>query len=222
MESNWVAETVAQIGGSVAGATMVTWGAPRLGVSPLKASIGATAVGLITAMGTKGWVRQAAMGAAAGACAIGILEWLDDDEPKPVEQPKRQAGADEAPLTREEMEQAIARFKEQSEKQAQEMVGELQKVVADLKTELPAMVAARSTPEPEQLTAEQLAHLQAICESLTPEEQKQLAAIEERAPAEMLARLRSTLLGLPVEAAVEYLRKRVFARRPPPNGKAAS
>jgi hypothetical protein len=62
------------------------------------------------------------------------------------------------------------------------------------------------------LSPEQLAHLQAIAASLEPAERDQLGRLETVAPAELVSRLKNTLLDLTVEDAVAYLRRNVLAR----------
>jgi hypothetical protein len=62
------------------------------------------------------------------------------------------------------------------------------------------------------LTPAQLAHLQAVAASLQPAERDQLERLEKVAPADIVRRLKITILDLSVDDAVAYLRTNVLAR----------
>jgi hypothetical protein len=78
--------------------------------------------------------------------------------------------------------------------------------------------AAPQAPPSEVLTEDHLAHLQAIANSLTPAEREKLAHMEKHAPAEMVRRLKLTLVGMTVEDAVAYLRSKILAHPFATNG----
>lgn len=104
-EQGRVVATMGHAIGAVAGAVAVTVGADRLGLDRQRAAAGAAALGLATAVCSKGWLQAIASGVAAASAAIAIAQRFPP--PAKTEQPL-QPRNDGSLLTREDLQRALA------------------------------------------------------------------------------------------------------------------
>jgi hypothetical protein len=207
-------DLLASGGGAAVGGLAVSVLHKKFDVDREIIGIGAAAIGMFGASQTTGLVRHAALGLAASGIATTIVElihqwdpeWLRNPDAK--NPPTRQAETGDF-ISREDLQAAIAKMAEMQK------VSEAQ--MAALKEQMRAVVAeAVASASSDALSAEELAHLQTIADQLTEPERAEFVHIETRGDPDIVRRMRRTLLQMPIDEAVAYLRAKVLSRRPRP------
>jgi hypothetical protein len=175
--------------GAAGAAVAIALASQRTGLDRKWVALGGAGVGVVVASSTSGWLKQLATGVAAAGAVIAVVDYLRERAAAPSQAPTRDATQDSKPLP---------------------------SVPAPSSEAVPAR-AAPTAPEnaaapADDLTPEQLAHLQAIMEHLEPVEREQVAKLEKNAPADLIRSLKKTLVGLSVDDGVAFVRKNVLTK----------
>jgi hypothetical protein len=136
------------------GALVAAVGAEKLGMNPTVAAWGTAAVGAAAALGTKGVIRQVATGVGAAGMCLGALQLFANAKAeaakKHTEQKKRQAEG-EPYVTRQELNDALARSVDQHKQANCDLLTalreEVRQIVDETKTEKPAAPQPQPPPQ---------------------------------------------------------------------------
>ncbi len=212
-ENVWL-ETIGPIAGTIGAAALITVATEKLAVPRKYLGLGAAGVGVVTALNTKGWIRQTAISVAATGAGLAILDWIGFFTSPAL--PPRNAAVDESTAAGAA---AVGEAAEESTQPVPKSFGE-----ESPPSEQPSRVANDLPPgeqnQPKALpgtfkpTPEVVTKLQEVHAGLTDDENSRLRQIAMMVPPAMLAEVNGRLASTPAQEAIRYIREKMLPNFP--------